>query len=80
MAKFGIIGGTGFYRLEGLPVIREEDVTNRYGTARVSIAQHKGCEIAFVPRHGASHSLPPHIVNYRAKIKAGKDLGEEYIK
>ena len=79
MAKFGIIGGTGFYRLEGLPVIREEDVTNRYGTARVSIAQHKGCEIAFVPRHGASHSLPPHIVNYRANIKALKDLGVEYI-
>ena len=32
MAKFGIIGGTGFYKLEGLPIIREEDVTNKYGT------------------------------------------------
>jgi len=79
MAKFGIIGGTGFYKLEGLPIIREEDVTNKYGTARVSIAEYKGQKIAFVPRHGASHSLPPHVVNYRANIKAMKDLGVKYI-
>lgn len=79
MAKIGIIGGSGFYKLEGLPVIQEEAVTNEYGTARISIAEYKGDEIVFMARHGASHSIPPHLVNYRANLKAMKDLGVDYI-
>lgn len=79
MVKFGIIGGTGFYKMEGLPVLEKKEITNEYGRAHVSVARYRDLKIAFVPRHGTSHSLPPHVINYRANIKAMKDIGVKYI-
>ena len=31
--------------------------------------------VVFLTRHGAGHSVPPHLVNYRANIRALADLG-----
>ena len=31
--------------------------------------------VAFLARHGAGHSVPPHLVNYRANITALRDVG-----
>jgi len=71
--SFGVIGGTGFYsfREQGEQV----EVTTPYGTVTVNRAPVGGVEIAFIARHGAGHTVPPHRVNYRANIAALKRLG-----
>jgi len=38
-----------------------------------------GIEVAFLPRHGKNHTIPPHMINYRANIYALKQLGIERI-
>lgn len=75
----GIIAGTGFYDLPFLVNPTTEDVTNSFGTARVTRGAWHGQEVCFLTRHGASHSTPPHSVNYRANIKALADLGATKI-
>ncbi len=33
----------------------------------------------FLARHGKGHSVPPHLINYRANMMALKKIGVEYI-
>ncbi|HIH35207.1 MAG TPA: MTAP family purine nucleoside phosphorylase, partial [Methanosphaera sp.] len=68
----GIIGGTGTNSLkENYSVIREENVTTQYGQApTISFLEIEGKEVAYIPRHSAGHSVPPHKINYRANIEA----------
>lgn len=64
----------------GLLEGREETtVTTPYGEARVSLGRFRGIEVGFLTRHGPHHSLPPHRVNYRANIRALRDLGFERV-
>jgi 5'-methylthioadenosine phosphorylase len=70
---FGIIGGTGFYSLEGQG--KAAVVTTPHGPVEVSRTRLGETEIAFIARHGGKHSVPPHRVNYRANISALKQLG-----
>ena len=71
----GIFGGSGFYSL--LDDVRQENVQTPYGppSAPVSIGSVGGVDVAFLPRHGAKHELPPHRINYRANVWALKELG-----
>ena len=76
--RIGIIGGSGFYEfLQG----EEVSVTTPYGepSDKILLAQYKGKEIAFLPRHGKKHHLPPHKINYRANLFALKKLGVNQI-
>ena len=75
----GIIAGTGFYNLPALQGRASEDLTNQYGTARITRGSWNGVDIAFMTRHGSDHSVPPQRVNYRANIQALKDLGVDYV-
>ncbi len=77
--NYGIIGGTGVYDPKILENIREEIVTTDYGLVKVMVGSYCGKEIAFLPRHGAKHSVPPHLINYRANIMALKLLGVKKI-
>jgi 5'-methylthioadenosine phosphorylase len=36
-------------------------------------------KVAFLPRHGRTHRLPPHRINYRANVWALKSLGVEWV-
>jgi 5'-deoxy-5'-methylthioadenosine phosphorylase len=38
-----------------------------------------GRELVFLPRHGSSHSIPPHRVNYRANLWALRHVGVETV-
>ncbi|NLJ99916.1 MAG: S-methyl-5'-thioinosine phosphorylase, partial [Clostridia bacterium] len=38
-----------------------------------------GRRIAFLTRHGGEHTVPPHLVNYRANITALKEVGVKKI-
>lgn len=74
-AEIGVIGGTGFYSLlEGAEELRVE---TPYGAPSdvVTVGAVSGRRVAFLPRHGRHHTLPPHAINYRANIYALKSLG-----
>ncbi|MCL6515522.1 S-methyl-5'-thioadenosine phosphorylase [Alicyclobacillus sp.] len=74
-ADYAIIGGTGVYD----PALLESPTTERietpYGPAEVTLGRYQGKAVAFMPRHGSGHSIPPHRINYRANIAALKQLG-----
>jgi 5'-methylthioinosine phosphorylase len=74
-ADYAIIGGTGVYDPALLESPTETVLTTPYGLAKATIGEYKGKPIAFMPRHGAGHSIPPHLINYRANIWALKELG-----
>ncbi len=71
----GIIAGTGFSDLGALHDTSTQTVSTAFGDARVSLGTWHGVPVAFLTRHGAGHSVPPHLVNYRANIRALADLG-----
>lgn len=52
---------------------------NYYGTIRYTRGTYKGKEIIFLARHGKYHSIPPHLINYRANILGLKKLGVSAI-
>ncbi len=74
-AEIGIFGGSGFYSL--LEGVREVKVDTPYGppSDAVFLAMVNGRKVAFLPRHGRNHTLPPHMVNYRANVWAMRSLG-----
>lgn len=78
-AEFGVFGGSGFYSLfKGAKRLRLE---TPFGlpSGDVTISEIAGRGVAFLPRHGAKHQLPPHVVPYRANIAAFKQLGVRRI-
>ena len=79
MPRIAIIGGTGIYDPKLMDDIREVVETTPYGEVRAMVGRYKGEDVAFIPRHGAKHTIPPHLINYRANIKALKQLGVEAI-
>lgn len=78
-AEIGIIGGSGFYDLA--ENLREIKVETPYGapSAMIALGKVDSKQIAFLPRHGKNHDIPPHLINYRANIWALKSLGVERV-
>lgn len=70
-----IIGGTGLYAPDMLTAVESTTLATPYGTVTVFIGTHADHRVAFLPRHGGGHSVPPHRVNYRANIWALRQLG-----
>jgi 5'-methylthioadenosine phosphorylase len=72
----GIFGGSGFYRFLD-DVVDELPVATPYGppSAPVRVGRIEGVDVAFMPRHGDEHTLPPHRINYRANVWAMKEVG-----
>ncbi len=56
-------------------------VETPYGdpSAPLHIGNVGGVAVAFLPRHGRKHELPPHRIPYRANLWAMKELGVERI-
>lgn len=77
--RIGIIGGTGVYDPDILSNISEEVVTTKYGDISLKLGEYADQRVAFLPRHGSAHAVPPHRVNYRGNIMALKKLGVERI-
>jgi len=78
-AEIGVFGGSGFYSL--LEDVREVKVDTPYGAPSDSLflATVKGRKVAFLPRHGRHHTLPPHMINFRANVWAMRSLGVKAI-
>lgn len=79
--KIAIIGGSGLGKLKGLKDVRREVGRTPYGdpSAPLTIGHLGGNEVIFLPRHGLSHQIPPHQVNYRANIWVLKSMGVEQV-
>lgn len=75
----GLIAGTGFYDLPALKDGESRELDTLYGKAQIRSGEWNGARLIFLTRHGVGHSIPPHLINYRANIKAMKDLGVEQI-
>ncbi len=78
-AEIGIIGGSGFYSL--LENAEEIEMRTEYGAPsdKISIGMISGRRVAFIPRHGKSHRIPPQRVPYRANIAALNEIGVKRI-
>jgi len=78
-AEIGIFGGSGFYSL--LEGAEEHSVETPYGepSAPLTIGEIGGRRVAFLPRHGRRHELPPHSLPYRANLWAMKEIGVERV-
>jgi len=75
--EIGIFGGTGIYDSGLLENTQEIDIDTPFGKPSdiITVGIFKGRKIAFLPRHGKKHTIPPHMINYKANIWAFKELG-----
>jgi 5'-methylthioadenosine phosphorylase len=78
-AEIGVFGGSGFYSL--LEDVREVKIDTPYGAPSDSffLASVAGRKVAFLPRHGRRHTIPPHRINYRANVWAMRSLGVKAV-
>lgn len=76
--KAAILGGTGVYNIEGIQTV-EKTVETEYGPVKVMQGTGEWENLYFISRHGTDHSVPPHMVNYRANIRALMKLGIERV-
>ncbi|MFT4730120.1 MAG: 5'-methylthioinosine phosphorylase [Granulosicoccus sp.] len=77
MTTIALIGGTGLTKMEGLTVTRREMVKTPYGapSSPLVFGELNGTPVAFLARHGSTHRIPPHRVNYCANIWALNSVG-----
>jgi 5'-methylthioadenosine phosphorylase len=80
-AKLGIIGGSGFYDMEGLTGVEEVVVETPFGdpSDAYRVGMLEGLAVAFLPRHGRGHLISPTNLNSRANIWGFKSLGVDAI-
>lgn len=81
MTKVAVIGGSGLTSLENLAIERRRVFRTPYGepSGPMVFGRLAGAEVAFLPRHGSGHTIPPHKVNYRANIWALREAGIERV-
>ena len=80
-AEIGIFGGTGIYDSGLLKNASEVEIETKYGkpSDTITIGEFESRKIAFLPRHGKKHTIPPHRINFRANIAAFAELGVKRI-
>jgi 5'-methylthioadenosine phosphorylase len=77
----GVIGGSALGDAFELEEEQARFLVTPHGAPsdapRVGI--HAGLAVAFLPRHGQDHRIPPHKLNHRANIWALKEVGVTHI-
>jgi len=78
-ADIAVIGGSGFYSF--LEDAGQHTISTPYGepSESISVGTVAGRSVAFLPRHGAHHEFPPHLINYRANAWALRSLGVRQV-
>ena len=81
VAKIGIIGGSGLYKMEALKDVEEIEISTPFGSPSdaIILGTLEGTRVAFLARHGRNHTLLPSELPFRANIYAMKQLGVEYL-
>jgi hypothetical protein len=77
----GVIGGSGLYHMKELKILEKLAVETPFGSPsdEVVLGELMGVRLAFLPRHGTGHFIPPSEINFRANIFAMKKLGVKRI-
>ncbi len=80
-ARLGVIGGSGLYRMEGLASAQELRVETPFGapSSPIVVGRLGPASVAFLARHGPSHTILPTEINFRANVWALKSLGVEFV-
>lgn len=81
MSLLAIIGGTGLASLDTVRILQQQVHNTPFGPTSGPLIKGSlaGREVVFLPRHGNPHAIPPHRINYRANIRALRDIGVESI-
>ena len=76
-----IIGGSGLAQLDSLTLTHREIARTPWGepSCALSYGLLSGTEVIFIARHGYGHTIPPHLINYRANLWALKEAGASAI-
>lgn len=79
--KIGIIGGSGFYQMDGLSQVESLEIQTPFGAPSDAFVHGviAGRDVYFLPRHGRGHRILPSEINHRANIFAMKQLGVETV-
>jgi 5'-methylthioadenosine phosphorylase len=77
----GVIGGSGFYQIEGLELVEQVELATPFGAPSDAFYRgHLGdTEVVFLSRHGRGHRILPSELNYRANVYGMKQLGVEQL-
>ncbi len=80
-ARVAVIGGSGFYQMEGLSAVEEVRIDTPFGAPSdaIVIGTLDDQRVAFLPRHGVGHRILPSELPAQANIWALKSLGVEFI-
>lgn len=80
-ATFAVIGGSGFYEIDGLTDVEPVSIDTPFGATsdRIVLGTLDGVRMAFLPRHGVGHRILPGEIPQRANIWVLASLGVEYI-
>ncbi|HEX4190524.1 MAG TPA: S-methyl-5'-thioadenosine phosphorylase [Marmoricola sp.] len=75
-----VIGGSGFYSfLDDAEPLASTSTPYGEASGPVSVGEVGGRRVAFLPRHGAGHAFPPHLINYRANLWLLRSLGVRQV-
>ena len=76
-----VIGGSGVYDIDGLSNTRWVKVDSPFGNPsdELLLGELDGQPLAFLPRHGRGHRIPPSEINFLANIDALKRAGATQI-
>ncbi len=77
----GVIGGSGLYGMEGMRKVRHVRVRTPFGdpSDALVVGEIGKRTLAFLPRHGRGHRIPPSQINFRANIYAMKKIGAKWL-
>ena len=76
-----IIGGRGLTQLANLKITHQQVMRTPYGESSGAflfgtLNEH---EVIFLARHGYGHTIPPHLVNYRANLWVLREQGASAV-
>jgi 5'-methylthioadenosine phosphorylase len=76
-----IIGGTGLNQLGNLKITHRQVMRTPFGepSGPLTFGTINEHEVMFIARHGYGHTIPPHMVNYRANLWALRDQGAKRV-
>ena len=77
--QIAIIIGSGFESFEASGEVRHIDTRFGQPSAAIRPVDFEGSNVLVLPRHGEDHSLPPHVINYRANLAALQELGTDTV-
>ena len=78
---YAVIGGSGLASLPDLEIVERRRVATPWGepSSPLVFGRLAGAEVVFLARHGETHSIAPHQINYRANLRALADAGARDI-